>query len=63
MADTDAERTEILNFATQVGNPDTPPEDTARSRGWLDDAGEITDDGREVLKSLEDQGGTRSAFR
>ncbi|CAM4399161.1 hypothetical protein [Palleronia rufa] len=53
----------ILTFATQVGAPDTPPEDTARARGWLDDAGAPTDEGRALVKSLDDQTGTRSVFR
>lgn len=53
----------ILAFATQVGAPDTPPEDTARTRGWLDDTGALTDEGRDLLKSLDDQSGTRSVFR
>ena len=63
MAETEDERTQILNFATQVGNPDTPPEETARNRGWIDDSGEITDEGHDVLKSLDDQDSTRTVFR
>lgn len=53
----------ILAFAVHVGSPDTPPEETARARGWIDDDGRPTDEGREMLKSLGDQVGTRSVFR
>lgn len=63
MSGTDSDVTEILNFATQVGNPDTPPEETARKCGWIDGDGDVTSDGRDLLKSLGDQEGTRSAFR
>ncbi len=63
MSDTSGDRARLLGFAQQVGNPDTPPEDTARTRGWLDASGEITEDGEDVLKSLGDQEGTRTVFR
>ena len=58
-----APRDQILALAGQVGNPDTPPEETARNRGWLDADGEPTQEGIDVLENLADQAGTRSAFR
>ncbi|MEL6830397.1 MAG: hypothetical protein AAFO63_09710 [Pseudomonadota bacterium] len=35
----------------------------AVERGWLDDASEPTDEGRDVVAALRDQGQTRTAFR
>ncbi len=63
MADDETDSARILSFAQQVGNTDTPAEETARRRGWIDAEGNVTDDGRDVLKSLGEQGGTRSVFR
>lgn len=53
----------LLAFAGQIGASGHSPEETARNRGWLDDAGEVTGEGRKALVELEEQAGTRSVFR
>ncbi|QFU07774.1 hypothetical protein PARPLA_02061 [Rhodobacteraceae bacterium THAF1] len=56
-------RARILAVAGQMGNPATPAEQTATSRGWLDADGTPTDDGRDMLEAMGEQTGTRSVFR
>ncbi|SPJ25108.1 hypothetical protein [Palleronia abyssalis] len=63
MTDDTSDRARILQMATHMGSPDTPPEKTARNRGWLDEDGLPTDEGREMLKAMGDQQGTRTVFR
>ena len=53
----------VLNFANYLRNPSTSPEVFAKERGWLDDQGNPTADGRELVEALSGQDGTRSAFR
>ncbi|WGH78045.1 hypothetical protein [Jannaschia ovalis] len=56
-------RDRILAFAANVGGATNAPEAKARRRGWLDDKGEPTADGRKLIDSLGDQDGTRTVFR
>jgi hypothetical protein len=56
-------RDRIVAFASQVGRAETPPEEKARRRGWLDAEGAPTDQGLELLESLGDQRSTRTVFR
>jgi hypothetical protein len=56
-------RLRIIAFASQVGGADTPPEEKARRRGWLDGDGAPTPAGEELLTSLGDQKETRTVFR
>lgn len=53
----------IVAFATHVGSSETSAEESARKRGWLDDKGEPTESGRELIDALGDQGNTRTVFR
>ena len=55
-------KSQILTFAEHVGASDDA-ETVAKRRGWLDDAGEPTEEGREVIEALGDQDGTRTVFR
>jgi len=67
MTDTppDADKAIVISFASQLADArdQATPEDTARSRGWIDDTGAVTAAGRELVASLSDQDQTRSAFR
>ena len=53
----------ILSFAAHIGGAGAPPEDVARRRNWLDEAGRTTADGLALLDALGDQSKTRTAFR
>ena len=53
----------VLNFANYLRSASTPPEMFARERGWLDEQGNPTSDGIELVEALSGQYGTRSAFR
>jgi hypothetical protein len=53
----------ILAFAQHCRGTDRSAEETARSRGWLDGEGWPTEDGRELIKALDEQDATRSVFR
>ena len=55
-------KAQILAFADHVGN-EGHAEAEAKSRGWLDDDGEPTEEGREVIKALGEQDHTRTVFR
>lgn len=52
----------VLQRITGISDRDAAMSE-ARSRGWLDAALEPTDEGRDVVVALRDQGQTRSAFR
>ena len=62
---TDAEiRTQILAFSAHLRNKsESDATDPARRHGWLDPSGQPTAEGRKLVKALEEQDGTRSAFR
>ncbi|RDC73065.1 hypothetical protein DLJ49_08095 [Rhodovulum sp. 12E13] len=53
----------IRAFATHCGRADTPPEATARNRGWLDAEGHPAEAGHDLVRALDEQGETRSVFR
>lgn len=53
----------IAWFAQHLGRPEASGEEVAVQRGWLDRDGRPTDAGRELLRQLRDQVGTRSVFR
>jgi hypothetical protein len=62
VSDTGASRLEA--FAAQLaGESDESPVEAARSRGWLDENGEPTQEGRDLLQALDEQRQTRSALR
>lgn len=54
----------ILSFAAHVGRAHmTGAEAVARQRNWLSDAGDVTDDGVDLVRALKDQAATRTVFR
>lgn len=56
----------ILKIAQQLADEQPEPqdaEDVACDRGWLDDAGEPTQDGRDLVAALGEQSETRTIFR
>lgn len=53
----------ILQFAHHCGGGETSAEAVARGRGWIDDEGQPTRDGRKLLEELARQAETRSVFR
>lgn len=59
---TDDIKLRILRFAQYLGQPGTAAEDFARRRGWLDQDGNPTPDGRTLVDELRRQAGTRSVF-
>lgn len=62
-ADEDA-ATRLEAFAAQLtAGADEPAHEAARSRGWLDAGGNPTQEGRDLLKALDEQSQTRSALR
>lgn len=56
---------EILAFAEKLTSEEgeNSAEAIARRRDWIDPDGRPTDDGRDLLRALRDQEGTRGAFR
>ena len=54
---------EILTLARQVGQPDSDPMETARSRDWIDANGEITDEGKRLLEALDDEKESHTVLR
>lgn len=58
----------LLSFVAQIApetRSSTPggAHDYAHRRGWVTEAGDLTPEGAVVLKSLQEQSGTRSIFR
>ncbi|MEL6257962.1 MAG: hypothetical protein AAFQ67_02755 [Pseudomonadota bacterium] len=55
----------IIGFAAQLVDHDgqAAAEAYARNRGWIDENGHPTTSGLDLVKALEDQTGTRTAFR
>ncbi len=54
----------ILSFAAHVGRGHTTGAETvARQRNWLSDAGDVTEDGNDLVRALNDQTATRTVFR
>ncbi|MEO1014114.1 MAG: hypothetical protein AAFX08_02895 [Pseudomonadota bacterium] len=54
----------LLGYAAALySEADGAPIDHARRQGWVDDDGQITKAGKDALKALSEQKGTRSAFR
>jgi len=53
----------IIAFAHHCDRADQPAETAARSRGWLDGDGWPTEDGRALVRALDEQAETRSVFR
>ena len=58
-------RSVLENYVVLLG--DAPDQagafGAAVAKGWLDDNGVPTDEGKEAARALTDQRGTRSAFR
>lgn len=54
---------EILHFAQHCGQPGRAPVDVAARRGWIDQEGRPTPDGRALVRELSHQTGVRSVFR
>ncbi len=62
--DTDEEiKVRLLAYAGEIGGSDSSAEDTARERGWIGAAGEVTEEGRAALPELEEQTTRGRAFR
>lgn len=56
--------TRLEAFAGQLARKEgESPADAARRRGWVDETGQPTAEGRELLKALDEQRQTRSALR
>ena len=54
----------ILTFAAHVGRGEaTGAETVARRRNWLSPAGDVTEEGAELLRALDEQSATRTVFR
>ncbi|MBK5933004.1 hypothetical protein C8N32_10544 [Rhodovulum imhoffii] len=53
----------IVAFARHCGHDGMAPHNAAQSRGWLDDVGHPTKDGRALLDALREQDNTRGIFR
>ncbi|MEE4117830.1 MAG: hypothetical protein V2I65_02320 [Paracoccaceae bacterium] len=53
----------ILAFARHVGKEGDAPETVARDRGWIDVEGRPTDDGRALLRALDEQKAQDAIYR
>ena len=53
----------ILAFARHVGKEGDAPETVARNRAWIDAAGRPTDEGRELLRALDEQKANGAVYR
>lgn len=56
-------KAQIVSFACHLDDPGQDPEQKARDRHWIDDAGSPTRDGVQLAIALWEQFGTRSTFR
>lgn len=61
LSETPETRLEV--FAALLSSGSDGPAESARERGWLDENGKLTQDGRAVLKALNEQRNTRTALR
>ncbi|MEL6661862.1 MAG: hypothetical protein AAFR33_02575 [Pseudomonadota bacterium] len=61
----DEDRSVVIGIARQLadGREAGTALDAARRRGWLDAAGEVTREGRDLARSLTAQRRTRTVFR
>jgi len=53
----------ILAFARHVGRDGDPPDDIARARGWIDEAGRPTEEGHKLLQAIEEQKADDAVYR
>lgn len=59
----DEQQALILGFARLMMGKATDPLAYARERGWIDDEGEVTRAGHDLIEALSEQAGTRTVFR
>lgn len=57
-------RETILAFARHIAPAGSgSPEEAARGRNWIGEAGEVTAEGEDLLAALNEQSHTRTVFR